>query len=251
IGLGGMGVVYEAVDLSLDRRIALKKMRPEIGMNARARERFLTEARTVAKLQHPNVVAIHAILEDDGDLYLAFEYIDGETLDDMLARQTRLSGQQAMRILGDVASAVDYAHTQRVIHRDLKPSNIMVDHLGRAKVMDFGIAHEAKVTVSRLTSTEAYGTMAYMPPEQELGQAVRESDVYAFAAVTYETLTGGLPFPGPNFHLQKMEMAFQRPSTASMPAALDRVFERAFHPEPKQRYPTTGEFVKMLQAALI
>jgi tRNA A-37 threonylcarbamoyl transferase component Bud32 len=250
VGAGGMGVVFEATDLALDRRVALKKMRPEIGRNARGRERFLEEAKLVAKLSHPNIVGIHAIIEEAGDLYLVFEYVDGETLDDVLARRKKLTPTEAMKVLGEVADAVDYAHTQRVIHRDLKPSNIMIDRNGRAKVMDFGIAHQAKITISQLTVAEAFGTLAYMPPEQELGKAVRESDVYAFAAVTYETLTGGLPFPGPNFHLQKIEMAFQRPSASALPAGFEAVFECALQAEPKKRYRTSGEFVRTLQGAL-
>lgn len=251
IGAGGMGVVYEARDLRLDRRVAIKKMKPEVGGSKRARELFLSEARLVAKLQHPNIVAIHAIIEEAGDLYLVFEHVDGETLDDMLHREKILHPAQAIPILEGVAAAVDYAHTERVIHRDLKPANIMIDKSGRPKVMDFGIAHQAKITISQMTMAAAFGTLAYMPPEQELGQAVRESDIYAFAAVTYEALTGGLAFPGPNFSLQKMSMTFRRPSQAApaLPPRLDAVFERAFQPEPKKRHPTTGEFVRALDGA--
>ncbi len=252
IGVGGMGVVYEASDLKLDRRVALKKMRQEISKSSRGRERFLAEAKVVAKLQHPNIVTIHGIIEEGDDLYLVFEYVDGETLDDMLGRHTRLTAEQALSVLNGVAAAVDYAHEHKVIHRDLKPANIMIDKSGHAKVMDFGIAHQAKLTISQLTMAEAFGTLAYMPPEQELGKAVRESDVYAFAALTYESLVGTLPFPGPNFHLQKEAMSFTRPSGNFPPlsARLDPVFERAFQVEPKKRYPTTGEFVRTLQGAL-
>ena len=252
IGMGGMGVVYEAIDLKLDRRVALKKLRAEIGQSASGRERFLTEAKTVAKLQHQNIVTIHGIIEDQKDVYLVFEYVDGETLDSMIARQKRLTGAEAMTVLQGVADAVDYAHEQKIIHRDLKPANIMIDRAGRAKVMDFGIAHQAKLTISQLTMAAAYGTLAYMPPEQELGKAVRESDVYAFAALTYESLTGSLPFPGPNFHLQKEAMSFTRPSYTFPPLApsLDPVFERAFQVEPKKRHQTTGDFVRSLQTAL-
>ena len=251
LGAGGMGVVYEAVDLTLDRRVALKKMRPEIGMSASGRQRFLDEAKTVAKLQHRNIVTIHGIVEEDKDLYLVFEYVEGRTLDALLAERQRLTNAEALSVLGGVAAAVDYAHEHRVIHRDLKPANIMIGADGEAKVMDFGIAHQAKLTISQMTIAEAYGTLAYMPPEQELGQAVRESDVYAFAALTYESLTGVLPFPGPNFHLQKSAMSFTRPSGHFPPLTpkLDPVFERAFQVEPKKRQPTTGEFVRHLQTA--
>ncbi len=252
LGLGGMGVVYEAWDRALDRRVALKKMRPEIGASPRGRDRFLSEAKLVAKLSHPNIVSIHQILEEAGDLYLVFEYVDGITLDELLLREKFVPPAQALKILRGVSEAVDAAHQEKVIHRDLKPANIMIDKAGRPKVMDFGIAHQAKLTVSQLTVAEAFGSVAYMPPEQELGQAVRESDIYAFAAVTYELLTGGLPFPGPNFHLQKSTLTFLRPSEAdgTLPRALDTVFERAFAPEPKARYPTTGAFVSALSDIL-
>jgi predicted Ser/Thr protein kinase len=252
IGVGGMGVVYEALDLKLDRRVALKKMRPEISKNPRGRDRFLSEAKLVAKLQHPNIVTIHGIVEDHDDLYIVFEYVDGETLDALLGRNTRLTAEQALSVLRGAADAVDYAHEHKIIHRDLKPANIMIDKSGHAKVMDFGIAHQAKLTISQFTVAEAFGTLAYMPPEQELGKAVRESDVYAFAALTYESLSGVLPFPGPNFHLQKEAMSFTRPSFNYPPlsARLDPVFERAFQVDPKKRFATTGEFVRTVQAAL-
>jgi hypothetical protein len=250
LGAGGMGVVYEAVDVTLDRPVALKRMRPEVGRQQRGKERFLTEARTVAKLRHPNIVGIHAVLEDAGDLYLVLEYVDGETLESVLGRLKRLNSAQTLAVLAAVGAAVDYAHGQKVIHRDLKPSNIMIDRAGQSKVMDFGIAHQAKVTISQLTMAEAFGTQAYMPPEQELGQAVRESDVYALAAVAYEALTGTLPFPGPNFHLQKTEQSFARPSTLGLPPALDAVFERALQPDPKKRYPTARELTAALSRAL-
>jgi serine/threonine-protein kinase len=252
LGMGGMGVVYEAWDRALDRRVALKKMRPEIGSSPRGRDRFLSEAKLVAKLSHPNIVGIHQIIEESGDLYLVFEYVDGITLDELLLREKFIAPPQALGILRGVSDAVDAAHREKVIHRDLKPANIMIDKTGRPKVMDFGIAHQAKLTVSQMTVAEAFGSLAYMPPEQELGKAVRESDIYAFAAVTYELLTGGLPFPGPNFHLQKSSLSFLRPSQAdaTLPRALDPVFERAFQPEPKARFPTTSEFVAVLSDIL-
>jgi serine/threonine-protein kinase len=126
----------------------------------------------------------------------------------------------------------------------------MITDEGVVKVMDFGIAHEAKQTVSRLTNAEAFGTMAYMPPEQELGQASRESDVFAFAVLAYETLLGTMPFPGPNYLEQKKGKIFKRPSQAdpSIPAALDAVFEKALEPEPQGRHKSAGEFAAALSA---
>jgi serine/threonine-protein kinase len=247
-----MGMVYEAHDIALDRTVALKRLRPEVARTARGRERFLTEARTVAKLQHPNIVGIHAVIEDGPDVYLVLEFVDGTTLDDALAQRKRLAPRELLGLLDGVAAAVDHAHSHKVIHRDLKPSNIMIDRTGRVRVMDFGIAHQAKITVSQLTNVEAFGTQAYMPPEQEMGKAVRESDVYALAVLSYEALTGDLPFPGPNFLAQKLELAFARPSASdpALSAMVDEIFLNALQPEPGRRPPTASAFVHTLRGVI-
>jgi tetratricopeptide (TPR) repeat protein/tRNA A-37 threonylcarbamoyl transferase component Bud32 len=250
LGRGGMGLVYEAFDTSLSRKVALKEMRAEIAQSTRDKERFLAEARTVAKFQHPNIVSIYNILEESGRTFLVFEHVEGGGLDKILDEHRKLGPDAALPLLKSIAAALDYSHSRKVIHRDLKPSNIMITEEGVVKVMDFGIAHEAKQTVSRLTSAEAFGTMAYMPPEQELGQASRESDVFAFAVLAYETLLGQLPFPGPNFLAQKKGKIFARPSQAdpTLPAALDAVFEKALEPEPKDRHHSAGELAHALSS---
>jgi tetratricopeptide (TPR) repeat protein/tRNA A-37 threonylcarbamoyl transferase component Bud32 len=252
LGRGGMGVVYEALDTALNRKVALKEMRSEIAQSTRDKERFLSEARTVAKFQHPNIVSIYNILEEGGRTFLVFEHVQGEGLDGLLDQRRKLAPDAALPLFMSIAAALDYSHSRKVIHRDLKPSNIMITEEGVVKVMDFGIAHEAKQTVSRLTSAEAYGTMAYMPPEQELGQTSKETDVFAFAVLAYETLLGTLPFPGPNFLDQKKEKFFQRPSQAdpTLPAALDSVFEKALDPEPKNRHRSASEFAKAVASAV-
>src|SRR5206468_3361053 len=125
-GLGGMGVVYEALDRSLGRRVAIKKMRDEIRVDPRERERFLKEARTVAALHHPDIVDIHAVIDEGDDVYLVFEYVEGETLYQLLDRKGRLSLEEAASLVDQVGQALAYAHQRGVIHRDLKPSNIMV-----------------------------------------------------------------------------------------------------------------------------
>jgi tetratricopeptide (TPR) repeat protein/tRNA A-37 threonylcarbamoyl transferase component Bud32 len=252
LGRGGMGVVYEAFDTALKRKVALKEMRSEIAQSTRDKERFLAEARTVAKFQHPNIVSIYNILEEGHRTFLVFEHVQGGGLDGLLDQRRKLDPAAAVPLLKSIAAALDYSHSRKVIHRDLKPSNIMITEEGIVKVMDFGIAHEAKQTVSRMTNAEAFGTMAYMPPEQELGQASRESDVFAFAVLAYETLLGTMPFPGPNFLEQKKAKKFQRPSQAdpTLPASLDAVFEKALEPEPKNRYRSAGDFAEGLSRAL-
>jgi tetratricopeptide (TPR) repeat protein len=251
LGRGGMGVVYEAYDIALGRKVALKEIRAELSQSARDRDRFLLEARTVAKFQHNNIIGIHSIVEEGGRTYLVFEHVDGESLAKILDRNRKLAPVSALPIIKAIGEALDYAHSRKVIHRDLKPANIMVTNEDVVKVMDFGIAHEAKLALSRLTNAEAFGTMAYMPPEQEMGRSAKESDVFAFAVLSYEVLVGRLPFPGPNYSAQKQAKAYQKPSEAdrSLPAEIDPAFELALDPDPLKRPSSAGEFAAAVEAA--
>ena len=251
MGRGGMGLVYEAVDEALQRKVALKKMREEIRDSQRDRERFLQEARMVAALKHPNIVAIHTILEEEGEVYLVFEYMAGRSLDKVLDERRVLPLAEVKKIMHDVCEALAYAHEHKIVHRDLKPSNIIFDEEGRAKVMDFGIARQAKETVSKMSRTEAWGTPAYMAPEQELGEVGRESDVYALGVMLFEMLTGDVPFRGPNFLAQKSQRLHKPPSQVnpSLPPEVDAVVAKALDPDPKQRYRTARELSAALAGA--
>ena len=251
IGRGGMGVVHEGLDVHLGRKVAVKEMRAEMRQSAKDLERFLAEARLVAGLKHPNIAEIYAVVQESGGVYLIFELVSGKTLDKVLDQRPRLSLAETRRILADVCRALEYAHSKKVIHRDLKPSNVMVTEDGSSKVMDFGIAHQAKLTVSKLTSAEAWGTPAYMPPEQEMGSVSRESDLYALAAMAYEMTTGTVPFPGPNFLAQKQARMYRAPSelVAGLPKALDAFFDVALHPDPAQRFHGAPEFLKAFELA--
>ena len=246
IGAGGMGLVYEGLDRKLDRRVAVKKMREEIKLNLRERRRFLEEARTSAKLHHPYIVDIYDVIEegDDGEVYLVFEFVDGKTLEQHLDKQGKLSAAEIKPLLREVAEALSYAHQSRVIHRDLKPSNVMATSQGHAKVMDFGIARQMKDTVSRVTRADSSGTMAYMAPEQELGRFDARSDVFALGATAYELLTGELPFPGPNFLVQKRESAFRplKESAPDVPGELAQAVEKCLKADPQDRFQTAEEF---------
>ncbi|RLG55269.1 MAG: hypothetical protein DRN88_05875, partial [Candidatus Hydrothermarchaeota archaeon] len=185
IGQGGMGIVYEAMDHRLKRKVAIKKMREEIKAKPKERERFLKEARTVAKLHHPNIVDIYDVIEEEGEIYLVFEFVQGKTLEDIIGDRGKVSWEKSRDIAVAVCDALEYAHKQRVIHRDLKPSNIMLTDAGHVKVMDFGIAREAKDTVSRL-SGETSGTLVYMAPEQHLGSYDERTDIFSLGATMYE-----------------------------------------------------------------
>ena len=250
IGRGGMGVVYDGWDVNLERRVAIKKMRDEISGDPRERERFIKEARLVASLEHPAIVAVHSIFEEDGELYLVFEYVEGLTLDALLQDRGPLSLAEAGRLLRPVCEALDYAHSRRVIHRDLKPSNIMVTSADKVKVMDFGIARVAKDSMARLTSTNTVaGTPIYMPPEAEQGMVGKAGDIWALGAVAYELLTGRPPFNPPGYAAAKLSRSYARLSSADAGlASADAAVHTALDPDPEKRPKTAVEFCDMLIA---
>ncbi|MFA5137944.1 MAG: serine/threonine-protein kinase [Elusimicrobiota bacterium] len=250
LGQGGMGTVYEAEDLTLRRKVAIKQMREELQQSPKDLEMFLNEARLVAALKHPNIVEIHGVLRDDGRVYLVFEHVSGRTLGDLLKESGKMPVRAALALFKPVADAVDYAHACRIIHRDLKPANIMLTDAKAVKVMDFGLAHQASVTVARLTRAAAWGTMAYMAPEQELGSVSRESDVYSLGVCLYEAMAGKQPFPGPDFLRQKRSKAYEPPSKLGLPAGLDAVMARALDPEPGRRFHSAGELLAEASEAL-
>lgn len=251
IGLGGMGVVYEAVDRSLERRVAVKKMREELRLDPQDRRRFVVEARLVAQLHHPNIVDIYAIVEDASDIYLVFEFVEGLTLQDALKSSGPMDFAVARRVLREICAAVEHAHEKGVIHRDLKPSNVMLGRDGRVKVMDFGVARQAKDSLAKQSMTNAVvGTPPYMAPEQEQGIVRKESDVYALGVCFYEMLTGSLPFGGSGaaMLLNKLNGRLVLPSRRipALASALDEVMSRALSPDPEKRYRTPGELMAAL-----
>ncbi|MBI5247848.1 MAG: protein kinase [Elusimicrobia bacterium] len=255
IGAGGMGTVYEGTDRSLNRRVAIKKMRDELRVNARERDRFIIEAKTVASLHHPNIVDIYAIAEEGDDVYLIFEYVEGRTVHDIIQANGRLRVEDAARVTRAIADALAYAHAHGGIHRDMKPSNVMLNGTGVIKVMDFGIARLAKDAMTRYSMTNTVvGTPPYMAPEQEQGVVRKESDVYSLAICAYEMLTGKLPFIGvaAGMLMNKINMSYIPPSraTAGLPGALDEVFAKAFQADPEKRYRTPQEFAAALERSL-
>jgi hypothetical protein len=245
LGEGGMGLVYAGRDLQGDRFVAIKKMRPELKLNKRDRKRFLREAQLSAALRHPCIVAIYDILDVEDEVYLVFEYVDGQTMDRRLDLGP-IPAEELKSSLRFICQALDYAHSQKVVHRDLKPSNIMLTRLGSAKVMDFGIAREIKDTASRLTKLDTSGTLAYMAPEQELGRFDQRSDIFALGVTLYEALTGRVPFPGPNFLLQKEKRIFTPLDEAApqAPQELRDAVERCLNYDPGERFQSVAELAK-------
>jgi tRNA A-37 threonylcarbamoyl transferase component Bud32/tetratricopeptide (TPR) repeat protein len=254
IGSGGMGAVYEAEDVSLQRRVAVKRMRDEIRSDPRERDRFLVEARTVAQLRHPNIVDIYGIFEHEGEVFLVFEFLDGKALDLVIYENGRLTIPETKGVLAQVCSALTYAHAHGVIHRDLKPPNIMITRDNRVKVMDFGVARQAHDALTRLSvSATAAGTPPYMAPESETGTVRAESDLYSLGICLYEMLTGARPFDGTSAGMlfTKMNMVFVPPSgkAPGLPAALDAFFSRALQADPEKRPRTAAAFLEEFLAA--
>ncbi|HNW45590.1 MAG TPA: serine/threonine-protein kinase, partial [Elusimicrobiales bacterium] len=220
----------------------------EIKVNDREKQRFLDEARTVALLHHPNIVEIYTIFEEEDDIYLVFEYVEGRPLDRILDADARIPFERVRFIFDETAKALAYAHAKGVVHRDLKLSNIMLSDEDGVKVMDFGLARRAKESMALLSNKEVVGSPAYMAPEQELGVSTVESDIYSLGVCLYESLSGVLPFQGPDFHHQKTHKSCQALSSMvpGLPAAVDTLLDKCLAPEPEKRFRSVAEFRKAL-----
>jgi tetratricopeptide (TPR) repeat protein len=252
LGIGGMGVVFEAFDKALQRKVAIKVLRGELSGDPADRARFIEEARTVAGLRHPGIVEIHSIVEDGAGVYLIFEYIEGRNLHDVLAQRGRLPLAEAKMILKQVCKALDYAHHHDIVHRDLKPGNIMVSEQGLVKVMDFGISRHALDAAGPLSASEratACGTADYMAPEQEQGLVRKESDVYSLGCLLYEMLTGQRVFTGSVSLRTKQARAYTRPSVliSELSRDVDKLVDFALHPDPAERVRSARDFWALLE----
>ena len=257
IGRGGMAVVYRATDLRLHRRVAIKVLPPELAFNADVRERFLREAQTAAQLSHPGIVPIYMVDEAEGLVFFVMALVDGESLAERLARETRLPAEQARQILVAVADALAYAHAQGVVHRDVKPDNIMLDRTtGRPMVTDFGIARAAAGD-SRLTVTGvAIGTPAYMSPEQALGERELDgrSDIYSLGVIGYQMLSGETPFKASNTPAMLVKHVSETPRPLlslrpDMPPSLAYAISRALAKKPDDRWSDAAAFREALSGA--
>jgi len=256
IGRGGMAVVYAARDRRLKRDIALKVLPPDLGFRVDVRERFVREAQTAARLNHPGIVPIYAVDEADGLVYFAMALVQGESLAARLVREPRPPLPFVRNVLAQVADALAYAHASGVIHRDIKPDNILLEHAtGRAIVTDFGIARAVQ-SGARLTQTGiAVGTPAFMSPEQAMGQREIDgrSDVYGLGVVGYVMLSGRLPFDADTSagmlvqHVQgtPFPLINFRPD---LPFSMTDAITRAIAREPSSRWPDASAFAAALRA---
>ncbi len=255
LGRGGMGIVYLAREVRLDRLVAMKVLPPTRSTPV-ARERFLREARTAAKLSHPGIVPIHTVDEVGDFVFIAMGYVDGESLRARVAARGRLPASEAARTLKEIAWALAYAHAQGVVHRDIKPDNILLERgTGRALVADFGIAHldgASEIT----TAGQVLGTPEYMSPEQASGQPMDgRSDIYALGAVGYLALSGRPPFTAPTVS-QLLAQQITQPAApllsvaTDVPPKLAQVVDRCLMKTPAERFASAEEVAEAVEAAV-
>jgi beta-lactam-binding protein with PASTA domain/serine/threonine protein kinase len=251
---GGMATVYRAVDVRLDRVVALKVMHPELAADEEFVARFIAEARSAARLSHPAVVSVFDQGEDGDAVYLAMEYIEGRTLRQVLRDQGRLSPTLALDVIDPVLAALEAAHTGGIVHRDVKPENVLVGDDGRVKVADFGLAR-ALTNASTATRGLLLGTVNYISPEQALGEmATPRSDVYSAGVMLYELLTGRPPHTGPtDFVVVRRHIEHDVPPPSllepDVPPHLDALVRQATQREPAHRFTDAGEFLAAVRLA--
>ncbi|MGZ8492755.1 MAG: protein kinase domain-containing protein, partial [Gemmatirosa sp.] len=262
LGVGGMGSVYFGRDVTLDRPVAIKVVNPDVALAPTVRSRFLTEARTVARLRHPHVVAVHAAGEAEGLLYFVMEYVPGESLRDRLARDGRFDDGDALVALRDLARALGYAHAQGIVHRDVKPENVLLDReSGRAMLTDFGVAQAVAAQAegdARLTGLGiVLGSPRYMSPEQAAGERQLDgrSDVYALGLVAYEMFAGEPAVTATSAATILVKHLTEKPTpiatrSARVTPELAAVIERALEKDPAHRWQTADAMADALESVL-
>jgi ABC-type branched-subunit amino acid transport system substrate-binding protein/DNA-binding beta-propeller fold protein YncE/predicted Ser/Thr protein kinase len=249
IGRGGMGVVYRATDLRLERPVALKLIAPELAADEDFRERFLRESRIAASLGHPHVLPVHAAGEEDGQLFLAMRYVEGEDLKTLLAREKKLDAERALRICRQVAEALDAAHRRGLVHRDVKPANVLLDEEGEAYLADFGLTKQAGGASTK--TGQIVGTLDYLAPEQIRGEEVDgRSDQYALACLLYECLAGKPPFRRQTEAQTLWAHMHEDPQSLQAYPVLDPVFGRGLAKDKAERFPTCVDLVDSAREAL-
>ena len=254
IGRGGMGVVYKAHDTVLDRLVAIKVLAPHLTWDEEFVKRFLLEARTAARLKHPNIITIHDVAQVEGYQFIAMEHLEGHSLAEIIRREAPLPMERAVRILDQIAQALDYAHAQALVHRDVKPGNVIVSPHDHATLTDFGVA-KALAGTQLTRSGTMLGTPAYMAPEQVKQQPVGPAtDVYALGVLAYEMLGGRPPFEGDTPHVLHAHVYEEPPPlpqvNPKIASAVGGVIHKALAKEPGKRYGNAGAFAKSLGQAV-
>jgi len=253
---GGMARVFKAKDAALERHVALKILQPRFGDDHEHVARFRREARIVAQLSHPNVVTVIDRGEADGHQYIVFEFVEGETLKDLIERKGPLPTRRALEIALEVADGLAYAHHNGLVHRDVKPQNVLLTRHGQAKVTDFGIARSLDVEHGVTQTGTVLGTSNYLSPEQASGKQVTPAtDVYSLGVVLYELLAGEVPFHGNNLVAMAMQHLHDPPANLlhirrDLPPRLVAAVERALAKDPADRFATMDAFAAELRRCL-
>jgi serine/threonine protein kinase len=256
VGLGGIGVLYRARQLRLDRPVALKLVDASVARDPVIRERLRREARAVASLDHPNVVPLYEAGEENGTVYIVTRWVDGTELGMLLHRDGPLDPRRAAETAAQIAAALELAHEKGLVHRDVKPSNVLVTPEGHVYLTDFGLAKRAETAAGLTAGDQMLGTVDYVAPEQiEGSEPDARSDVYSLGCVLYEILAGDAPFAAHKGGMAKMWAAVNAEAQpiserrSDVPPALDEVMRRAMSKSPDER-PSAAEFRRRVLAAV-
>lgn len=246
LGEGGMANVYLAIDTILDRKVAVKVLRGDLATDEKFVRRFQREALSASSLNHPNIVEMYDVGEDDGDFYIVMEYVEGKNLKQLVKRRTKLSIPEVIDIMKQLTDGIAHAHDSFIIHRDIKPQNMLILDNGLVKITDFGIA--VALNSTQLTQTNSVmGSVHYLPPEQAAGKgATFKSDIYALGIMMYELITGKLPFKGENaveIALKQLKEPIPsiREDDDSIPQSVENIVLKACAKNPKNRYENARE----------
>ena len=255
IGEGGMANVYLAIDVILNRKVAIKILRGDLANDEKFIRRFQREALSASSLSHPNIVEMYDVGEDNGNYYIVMEYVEGKTLKQLLKKRGHLTVDEAVDIMLQLTDGMSHAHDSYIIHRDLKAQNIMIQEDGQIKITDFGIAMALNST--QLTQTNSVmGSVHYLPPEQASGKgSTIKSDIYSIGILFYELLTGILPFKGDNaveIALKQMKEPIPsvRKQNPNIPQSVENIILKATAKNPKNRYNDTREMYNELKSCL-
>jgi cytochrome c-type biogenesis protein CcmH/NrfG/tRNA A-37 threonylcarbamoyl transferase component Bud32 len=254
LGKGAMGIVYKARDPVIDREVAIKTLSAEGREDADLRERFTREARSAGILHHPNIITVYDVGEEKGIPFLALEYLEGRTLQDVIDSDETISLAEKVRIIEQVGSGLHYAHERGVIHRDIKPENVMILEDGTAKITDFGIARSE--STDKTKPGVVLGSVGYMAPEQIKGLTLdRRADVFSLGIVAYELLTGQRAFPGDNIPAVMNQILNTNPTPPSaaareVPGEVDEIIAKALMKDRDDRYATAEEFIESLKSVV-
>jgi serine/threonine protein kinase len=255
VGRGGMGVVYEAVEIALERTVALKVIAPELADAPGFRRRFMAESKVAASIDHPNVVPIFGAGEHDGVLFLAMRFVAGDDLRTIVERDGPLSPERAAAVIAQVGAALGAAHARELVHRDVKPANVLVTADGHCYLTDFGLVKDLAATAGATQSGDVLGTLDYVAPERvQGGETGPWTDVYALGCVLFFALTGSVVFPLDAPESKLWAHVSEPPPSVSatrpgIPEAFDDVVRTALAKAPRERYESTAALVAAVLAA--